>query len=69
MMNGVMYLQGKEERKRKRQRKCTNKCGQIKCAQSERERERERERKCVCVCVCVYEEAVALKMPRRCVRA
>jgi hypothetical protein len=55
MMTGVVYLQGKEERKQKRQRKCTNKCAQIKCAQREREREREyvceRERKRVCVCI------------------
>jgi hypothetical protein len=30
LTNGVRYLQGKEERKRKRQRKCTNKRTQIK---------------------------------------
>jgi len=51
MMNGVMYLKGKEKRKRKRQMKCTNKSTQIKCAQ----RERERERESVCVCVCERE--------------
>jgi len=59
MINGVMYLQGKEERKRERQRKCTNKSAQIKCAKRERERERES------VCVCVYTR----KMPTRRVSA